>query len=134
MELIQNANSKVYLDDNGFFTVEWKDGVTLQKQDIEIVVKNYDDHHQGAMWKVLHVFPKGTSISSEARSFASNREKPAGAEAFVIGAFLHRNIFRFYRKFRSVQYPMREFSTREDALKWLLEVEAHKSAEQDQTP
>ncbi|MCB9223612.1 MAG: hypothetical protein R2780_03395 [Crocinitomicaceae bacterium] len=75
------------------------------------------------------MFPKGTSVSSEARSFASNREKPAGAEAFVIGSFLHRNIFRFYRKFRSVQYPMREFSTREEAHGWILEVEAYQLPE-----
>ena len=121
METIQNQNSKVYLDEEGIFTVEWNDNVTLQKADIETVVKNYDDHHEGALWKVLHIFPKGTTVSSEARSFAANREKPAGAEAFVISGFLHRNLFRFYRKFRSVPYPMREFSSKDDALNWLSE-------------
>ncbi|MCB9223613.1 MAG: hypothetical protein R2780_03390 [Crocinitomicaceae bacterium] len=49
MERIENENSSVYLDEHGIFTVEWKDGVTLQKEDIEIVVQNYDDHHEGAL-------------------------------------------------------------------------------------
>jgi hypothetical protein len=131
METIQNENSKVYLDEHGIFTIEWRDGASLQKEDIEIVVKNYDDHHNGAFWRVLHVFPKGTTITSEARSYAANREKPAGAEAFVIGSFLHRNIFRFYRKFRRVQYPMREFSEKEDALNWILDVKLYEPPSAD---
>ncbi|MBD3636798.1 MAG: hypothetical protein HUJ25_05595 [Crocinitomicaceae bacterium] len=131
MDPIQNKNSTVKIDENGVFVIEWKPNVTLEKEDFEVVVNNYDDLSQGALWKVLHIFPKNTTASSEARHFAANREKPAGAEAFVIHGMIQRNLFRFYRKFRTVRYPMREFSKTPDAMKWLGEIEIVQPTEQE---
>ena len=119
----ENKNSKVYVDDHGIFTIEWKANVLLETEDFKTVVEQYDEWSNGKQWRVLHIFPKGTKATSEARNFAAKREKPAGAEAFVIASVLHRNLFRLYRRLRTVQYPMREFSEFEKAKNWLLELE-----------
>ena len=121
MEPIKNSNSTITIDADGVFIAEWAANTKLEKEDFETVVDIYDELSDGALWKVMHVFPKTTTVSSSGRSYAEKREKPAGAEAFVIGSRLQRNLFRFYRKFRSVEYPMREFSNVEDALEWLRE-------------
>lgn len=116
---IENKNSIVTIDDSELFVIEWATGVTLEREDFQVVVDNYDNHSAGALWRVLHIFPKTTKATSDARNYAAKREKRAGAEAFVIEAAIQRNLFRFYRKFRTVQYPMREFSTKGAALEWL---------------
>ena len=116
---IENKNSIVTIDDNELFVIEWMTGVTLEREDFKAVVDNYDDNSAGALWKVLHLFPKTTKASSDARNYAAKREKRAGAEAFVIEAHIQRNLFRFYKKFRSIQYPMRAFSTKDAAMEWL---------------
>lgn len=122
MQPYENENSKVYLDENGIFCVEWREGVLLSVEDIQTVVDIYDEHHGGELWKVLHIFPRNTKVSSAARDHAEKREKPAKAEAFVIASTIQRNLFRFYRKFRSVEYPMKAFSDIETAKAWLISV------------
>ena len=119
----ENENSIVYLDDNEIFTIEWKKDVTLKTEDFKTVVDIYDDWSKGEHWAVLHIIPKGTNATSEARSYAAKREKRAGAEAFVIESRIHRNLFRLYRRLRSVKYPMREFTKRDAAVDWLLNVD-----------
>ena len=123
MLIIENKNSKVTLTDDKLFIAEYKDNVCLEVEDIQVVIDNYDDNTEGEMWKVLHVFPKGTTVSSAARDHAENREKPAKAEAFVIEGIGNRILFRFYQKFRSIKYPIKEFSTREKAMEWLDKIE-----------
>lgn len=119
---IENKNSVVTAD-NGLFIAHFKNNVTLQKEDIEVVVNNYDEITQGELWRVLLIFPKDTDVSSEARDYAESREKPAKAEALVIESLGQRILFRFYSKFRSVKYPIKEFSNREAALAWLKKFE-----------
>lgn len=122
MMVIENENSKVTLTDDKLFIAEYKDGIKLEKKDLEIVVNNYDNNTNEEMWKVLHIFPKGTSVTSEARDYAEEREKPALAEAFVIEGMGNRILFRFYQKFRAVKYPIKEFKDRETAMKWLDQI------------
>lgn len=121
MEPIYNENSTVTIDENGIFVVEWKEGVTLSKEDLAKVVHDYDELSQGALWKVLHIFPRSTNVSPAARNYAEKREKPAAAEAFVIKSPIQRNMFKFYRKFRTLDYPMREFSKEDSAKEWLAD-------------
>ena len=118
MTPIQNKNSTVNINEEGIFLAEYKENIVLQKEDIEAVVKNYDDLSQGALWKVIVVFPKGTTVSSEGRSYAEGRKNPALAEALVIESLAQRILFKFYKRLRSVDYPIREFSNREAAKKW----------------
>lgn len=125
MDPIRNKNSTVSIDENGIFVIQWNEKVKLEKDDFETVVNIYDDLSQGALWKVLHLFPKSTSVSSQGRHYAENREKPAAAEAFVIDSMIQRNLFRFYRKFRTINYPMREFSNKADAMIWLSNIEVN---------
>ena len=127
MTPIQNKNSTVTIDDEGVFVVQWKPNVRLEKEDLEKVVNDYDELSKGELWKVLHLFPKSTTVSSKARDYAEKREKPAAAEAFVIDSFIQRNLFRFYLKFRKVQYPMREFYSEDDAREWLSSISAKKA-------
>lgn len=118
----QNKHSKVYLNEDGIFCIEWSPGVTLQVEDFQTVVDIYDEWSKGEDWCVLHIFPKGSSATAEARNFGAKREKRAKAEAFVIEGTIHRNLFRLYRRLRSVEYPMREFSSVQKAKDWLLEM------------
>ncbi|UKN03040.1 hypothetical protein K6119_05860 [Paracrocinitomix mangrovi] len=121
MEPIVNENSTIVLEID-IYRIIWKDNVRLERADVEEAVRIYDELTDGVKdLKVLHVFPKNTSITSEARQWSAKRERPAIAEAFVIHSIIHRNLFKLYRKFRSVDYPMREFSTESKALEWLNE-------------
>ena len=116
---IQNKNSHVYSDADDVFICEYKDNVTLEPEDIDIVVVNYDEYAGERDLKVMLVFPKNTSVSTAARQAAEKRGRPALAEALVIESTLQRILFKFYKRSRSVDYPIKEFSTREAALKWL---------------
>lgn len=116
---IQNKNSRVYSDDDGVFICEYKDNVMLEPEDIEIVVVNYDEYAGERDLKVMLVFPKNTTVSTAARQAAEKRGRPALAEALVIESTMQRILFKFYKRSRSVNYPIKEFSTREAALKWL---------------
>lgn len=116
---IQNKNSHVFTDDDNVFICEYKDNVTLEPDDIEDVVKNYDEYAGDQDLKVMLVFPKGTNVSTAARQSAEKRERPAMAEALVIESTMQRILFKFYKRSRSVKYPIKEFSNREAALKWL---------------
>ena len=118
-----NTNSEVYLDENGIFCIEWSTEQTLEVDDFKTVVDIYDEWSAGSHWRVLHIFPKGATASSEARNYGAKREKRAGAEAFVIQSPVQRNLFKLYRRLRSVQYPMREFSSVEKAKAWLMDCE-----------
>ena len=117
----ENRNSTVYLDDNELFIIEWK-AERLDVEDFKTVVDVFAEWSQGKSWKVLHVFPRGASATSEGRNFGTQREKKTSAEAFVIENALHRNLFRLYQRFRSKLYPIRAFSNIEDAKAWLLGV------------
>ena len=116
---IKNKKSTITIDENGVFTIQWFEDVTLEKEDIKTVVEQYNEMSQGDLWKVLHLLPGSTKVSNEGRNYAEKRENPALAEAFVIDNMMHRKLFWFYRKYRSVNYPMREFSKIDDAYKWL---------------
>jgi hypothetical protein len=122
MEPIVNTNSTIWIDEDGVFIIDWKADTVLEKEDFQKVVEVYDNLSNGAEWQVLHLFKRSTSVSSSGRHYAENREKAAGAEAFVIESLIQRNLFKFYRKFRSVNYPMQAFSTKEAALDWLKEL------------
>ena len=121
-EPVHNKNSKVYLNEESVFIIEWSPKVTLEKEDFKVVVDLYDEWSDGELLKVLHIFPKGASASVEARNYGARREKRAGAEAFVIEGAIQRNLFKVYRRLRVVDYPMREFSNKNDALNWLLQI------------
>ena len=116
---IQNKNSRVYSDDDNVFICEYKDNVMLEPEDIDIVVQNYDEYAGENDLKVMLVFPKNTTVSTAARQAAEKRGRPALAEALVIESTMQRILFKFYKRSRAVNYPIKEFSTREAALKWL---------------
>jgi hypothetical protein len=116
---IRNKKSHVYTDDDNVFICEYHDQVTIAPEDIEVVIKNYDEYAGDSDLKVMLVFPKNTSVSSAASAAAEQRARPAIAEALVIESTLQRILFKFYKRSRKVHYPIKEFSNREAALRWL---------------
>lgn len=126
----EHKNSTIYLDENELFIIEWKPE-RLDVEDFKAVVDVFADWSEGKKaWKVLHVFPKGASATSEGRNFGTQREKKTSAEAFVIENALHRNLFRLYQRFRSKLYPIRAFSNVPDAKSWLVELEVQVEIEE----
>ncbi|MFT4601312.1 MAG: hypothetical protein ACI857_001492 [Arenicella sp.] len=116
---IENDKSTVTVGEDEIFVCQYHDNVTLQPADIQVVVENYDSYAGERDLKVLLVFPKNCSVSSAARQAGENRERPAMAEALVIESTLQRILFKFYKRSRKVQYPIKEFSNRESAISWL---------------
>ncbi|MEO9533215.1 MAG: hypothetical protein ABJG68_09775 [Crocinitomicaceae bacterium] len=116
---IQNEKSHVFSDKDNVFICEYKDNVTLEPEDIQVVVKNYDEYAGENDLKVMIVFPKNTTVSTAARQAAEVRARPAEAEALVIESTTQRILFKFYKRSRRVNYPIKEFSNREAALRWL---------------
>jgi hypothetical protein len=116
---IQNKNSDVTVGEDGIFVCQYHDNVTLEPEDIQAVIENYDNYAQERDLKVLLVFPKNCSVSSVARHAAEKRERPAQAEALVIESTVQRVLFKFYKRSRKVNYPIKEFSNRESAIRWL---------------
>ncbi|UKN01160.1 STAS/SEC14 domain-containing protein [Paracrocinitomix mangrovi] len=116
---IENKNSTVYVDEHGIFTIKYKVDCKLEVEDFKTIVDIFAEWSQGEAWKVLHIFPKGASASGEARNYGAKRKKRCSAEAFVIEGTIQRNLFRLYRKFRTADYPMREFSSVDEARIWI---------------
>jgi len=116
---VQLKNAHVYTDQDNVFICEYKDNITIEPLDVQDVIDAYDNYHDGEQLKVMLVFPKNTNVSSNARQLAEKREKPALAEALVIESTMQRILFKFYKRSRKVLYPIKEFSNREAALRWL---------------
>lgn len=116
---IQNNKCHVYSNEDNVFICQYHENVTLEPEDIEVVVKNYNDYAGEDDLKVMIVFPKNTSVSAAARQAAEVRERPALAEALVIESTTQRILFKFYKRSRRVNYPIKEFSNKEAALRWL---------------
>ena len=116
---VQNENSLVTVGNDEIFVCRYSDNIKLEPEDVEVVIKNYDDYAGDRDLKVLLVFPKNTTVSSAARSIAEKRERPALAEALVIESTLQRILFKFYKASRRVKYPIKEFSNTESAIRWL---------------
>ena len=116
---IQNKNSHVCTDADNVFICEYADNVVLEPDDIQAVVNNYDEYAGDQDLKVMLIVPKGTTVTTAARQAAEKRKRPALAEALVIESTIQRILFKFYKRSRSVDYPIKEFSNRVAALKWL---------------
>lgn len=116
---VQLKNAHVYSDADNVFICEYKDNITIEPSDVQDVIDAYDEYHDGEDLKVMLVFPSNTNVSAKARQLAEKREKPAMAEALVIESTMQRILFKFYKRSRKVNYPIKEFSNREAALRWL---------------
>lgn len=115
----QHSNSSVYLTDNQVFKVIYKDDTVLEKNDFELVVRDYINASVDGILKVMIIFPPNATLSVDARVYAQSREIPALAEAVVFETLSQRLLFKFYQKFRSIPYPIKGFKDEESALSWL---------------
>lgn len=117
----RHSNSSVYLTDNQVFKVIYKDNTVLEKNDFELVVRDYVNASVDGILKVLIIFPPNATLSVDARVYAQSRELPALAEAVVFETLSQRLLFKFYQKFRSIPYPIKGFKDEATALAWLNE-------------
>lgn len=117
----KHSSSTVYLSDDGIMKVVYEDNLVLGPEDFEPVVADYVEAGKGELLRILAVFPKHTNLSIEGRKYIQEREIPAIAEAVIFTTLGQRLLFKFYQKFRAVEYPIKGFKTEAEGLQWLNE-------------
>ena len=77
---------------------------------------------KNGLLKLIVEFPSRCDISIDAREFAVDAELPAKAEAIVFHTLAQRILVRFYYLFNKKQHPVKIFTSKEEAYKWINSV------------
>ncbi|MEO9533211.1 MAG: hypothetical protein ABJG68_09755 [Crocinitomicaceae bacterium] len=110
---------KATLRSDGILYYQYSSDTTLDLTDFENSVDAYIHFSKGKTLKVLAEFPEFSSITVEAREYLQKRELPAIAEAIVFKGLSQKILFNFYKLFRTQNYPIKGFQSKENALNWL---------------
>lgn len=118
---IERSNYCAYLTKDNIFKIVFSKDCILEKIDFELALKDYHDVSKDGNLKVIMVFQKKTSVSLDALLFAHQTEVSVIAKAYVLTSLNQRLMFKYYQKFKSLSYPVKEFKTEDQAISWLNE-------------
>lgn len=112
----------IELKEQGYVRVLFLDNVVLDVDLQYKLLENYKILCQDKKYPFLFEAMENVSVTKEARDNARNLEEqaPILKTAVVAGTLPYRMIANFYLKFNKPRIPFKLFSTKKDALKWLL--------------
>ncbi len=99
----------------------FKDGVEIDKDDIEQIKKYNRSLIPEGKYGVLTIALSPFEVTAEARTLASSKEytNDRVATAFVTTSIANRLVGNFFINFNKPATPTKMFSKEEDALKWM---------------
>jgi len=111
----------LYRLENKVLFFDYHNNITIELEDVKEAFELYVEHSEEYTYKVMLVFGKFSSITSEARKYAENKRMPTPAQAVIIQNLAQRMFARFYKMFRKDSHPLQFFGSLDEALPWLEE-------------
>jgi hypothetical protein len=121
-QLIELGHSTIKLREDGILQVDFVDELLLDVTECKELIRNYTSILGTKKVPILHVFGKYMEATKGARDFSASSEglKHSSAEAYVLNSLAHKLLLNFYIKFNKPSVPTKYFSTKEEAITWLL--------------
>jgi hypothetical protein len=105
--------------DSEILFFDYKDDILIDVDDIQDAFNLYVEHSPNLANKVLIAFGKHASMTSEARTYAQNKQMPTPAQAVIVRNLAQRMLAKFYGLFRKDEHPLKFFGDVETAQIWL---------------
>lgn len=122
-EIIDTGSSKIWMDDCGIIHTKYpvKIDVTLESAICDIGV--IEKLSKGRKVPLLVNMGNTRSISRDAREYFSGKEsvKVMAAAALVVNSAVHRVMGNFFLGINKPPFPLRLFSSEQEALEWLIQ-------------
>lgn len=121
-EIIELSHSTIQLRSDGILQVDFVDECMLDVAECEELIRNYTAVLNTRKVPILHIFGRYTGATKGARDFSASPEglKHSLAEAYVLKSLAHRLLLNFYIKFNKPAVPTKYFTTKQEAIAWLL--------------
>lgn len=116
------SHSIIYLRNDGILQVDFADNCMLDVLECKELIKSYTLILDTKKVPILHVFGKYTNATKEARDFSVSAEglKHSLVEAYVLNSLAQRLLMNFYIKFNKPSVPTKYFTSKIEAIAWLL--------------
>lgn len=109
---------------DGIMLISMKPNVILRLPDAEAMVKLFKEMGHGKKFRLLFIAGKETTVSTDARYYASGPEanKYTIASAFVVSNIAQKLLGNAYVTFNKPVTPTRIFTDEQEAVSWLLQI------------
>lgn len=111
----------LHIRPDGIMQISMKPNTTLKQSDAETMVKLFKEMGGGKKFLLLFIAGNDTSVSTDARYYASGQEanQYTIASAFVVKSVAQKLLGNAYVTFNKPITPTRIFTEQDDAVKWL---------------
>lgn len=116
------SHSEVFLREDGIVEIDVRENADIGVEECRELTKTYEDLLENKKYPLLHVVGDYVTMTKEAREYASTEEglRYSKVEAFVINSLPHKILANFYMKIQKPSVPTKFFSTKQEAVAWLL--------------
>lgn len=122
-QVYHTANARIEIIHNDVFYLCYKRDVLLELSDLKESYKAFAEFSANRKLRVLIEFPEYTSVTDEARKFATATVVESIATAFVFQSLAQRLLLRAYYLFHKQAHPVKLFTDKDKALAWLESID-----------
>lgn len=121
---VKLSHSEVCLRSDGIVEINVKENSDIGEKECRELMDAYNEILENRKYPLLHVVGNYVTMDKEAREFSSSEEglQFSKAEAFVINSLPHKIIANFYMRVNNPSVPTKFFSTKQEAVAWLLKI------------
>lgn len=121
-KIIDLYHSKIFYRADGILQVDFADNCMLDVVECKELISSYTLILGTNKVPILHVFGKYTNATKEARDFSVSPQglKHSLVEAYVLTSLAQRLLLNFYIKFNKPSVPTKYFTSKNEAVIWLL--------------
>jgi hypothetical protein len=121
MQVIELEASELTFLDEDMVHTHFRDGRLVEPGDVQAMFDALEEARQGRKALLLVTVGEGTTMSNEARAFASSDESGCyiAADAIVVRDFSHQLAANVFVRHHKPQRPIRMFPDKTSALDWL---------------
>ena len=119
MNVIKNKNSVAQVFDDGIFYIEYLHDTYSTLDDFKEGNDSFQTLRQGKKMKILFEMAPLASLDLEVDEYNEFINLSIIAQAIVVNSLAQRLMFSFYLELGNQKYPIKIFSNKNLALKWL---------------
>ena len=117
---VDGGKGTIELDARGFLQLVWKPGTALVAEDVHAAMAKVNEVAEGAEYPMLIDISNTQSVARQAKSVFSTR--CAASRIALLGSNpVNRVIANFAMARRTLPCPTRFFTSRDEAMAWLLD-------------
>lgn len=121
MDKVSTSVAEMHIDDDGILQIRFFKGTTVTLEKIKEYYRVSNDLLGGKKALVLIDASEDYTVTDEAKAYGQTEEatKNRIAIAYVTGSVANRIMFNLYLKIYKPKVPLKMFTSKEAALKWL---------------